>query len=318
MDDLQTKPDHIRSIFRSVLEQWPDASVTVDGSNRVDITPVSQGGPPANSALIVVGRNKLDRRLFERCAAQAIRRLLEDGWSIKLVDFEFVSGCIPIEPGAISQPGETVAEALARMERLRYVLFLTHSRMAINLSEAGNDLVVSGADEHSSLQSSSVPIDQLRLSKTAARDGWVDLFGCHCRPNAKWAQELANALNWPVRTVYPGFSIYFPEEVDDPRSAIPFLRRLSRGQYCVHGWAVWLPGSDRPVRVSEPAETTRRYADGQNFLERFLIATISVRLERVRDFRKRRRLAVQARQPRPDSDLEYAPRGDQRSQPQVL
>jgi hypothetical protein len=293
MADLQTERDHIRSIFRSACEYWPDVSVTVDGSNVIDIRRASSGLRwSESSALIVVGKNTLNPHLFERCAAYSIRRFLADGWSIKLLDVDFASDCGSGESKEKLRPGELVARALAHTERLRYVLLLTHSRSAINLSDSGDDLVARRSHEPSSPQPLSVPIEHLRLSESAAQDGWIDVFGCYCRPRAEWARELAKALNWPVRTVYPGFSIYFPEEEDHPKAAIPFMRRLSRGRYCAHGWAVWLPGSDRPVRVCEPGETTRRYDARQSLWERFLIATISVGLEPVRDFRKLRRLAL--------------------------
>ena len=184
---------------------------------------------------------------------------------------------------------------MAEIERLRYVLFLTHSRHAINLSDSGNDLVV---DQTATGETSTpgTPIAQLHLSKSAAPDGWIDVFGCFCRPKAQWPIQLAKALNWPVRTVYPGYGIYFPSEDPYPKSAIPFTRVFSRSHYCRHGWAVWLPGSDRPLRVSEPGETARLYGNRFDYMERLLTSVLSVGLEPLRDFRKKRLLLAQARQ----------------------
>jgi len=243
---------------------------------------------------VVVGKNRLDPRLFERCAAYLIGRFLEDGWAINLLDFDFTAEPPAAEPPIRLPPGELLATVLARTERLRYIVLLTHSRLAINLSDSGDDLVV-GQPVNGSAPDSGVPIRQLHLSRSAAEDGWIDVFGCLCRPEARWPRELAKALGWPVRTVYPGYGIYFPEGESYPRSAIPFTRAFSRSRYSKRGWAVWLPRADRPIRVSEPGETARRYDARFEMLERLLVSVVSVGLQPVRDFLKRRRLAAHAR-----------------------
>jgi hypothetical protein len=282
--------DLVRPFFRVAIQQWPDAVVTSEEANVVEIKRRLPPGTEGSAALVVVGKNRLDTTLFERCAAHRIMCLLEDGWSIKLLDLDHRAGAVDTWPH--KPPGVTVARLLLGTQRLRYVLFLTHSRNAINLSDSGNDLIV---DDNLSGEATEpgMPIQRLRLSKTAADDGWVDVFGCFCRPKARWSVELANALRWPVRTVYPGYSIYFPADGPNPKSAIPFTRAISGSRYSKRGWAVWLPGSDRPVRVSEPGETARRFDDGFDYLERLFVNAISVGLEPVRDFRKRRLLARQ-------------------------
>ncbi len=287
--------ENIRPIFLRIIEKWTDVSMSVEHSNVVIIRRASPTTRSENIALLVVGKNRLDPHLFERCAAYHIRRLLEDGWSIKLLDLDFTADFSTAEPQRNQAPGAVVAKVLAETERLRYVLFLTHSRLAINLSDSGSDLVVDQS-VNSPTSGRGIPIAQLRLCEAAAKDGWIDVFGCLCRPKAQWPRELAKALNWPVRTVYPGYSIYFPAEDHYPRSAIPFTRVFSRSRYSERGWAVWFPGSDRPVRVSEPGETAQRYDDRYNYLERLLVTVISVGLEPVRDFRKKRLLAARARQ----------------------
>lgn len=282
----------IRPAFYQAIQKWGNVMVTATHPSIVTIRSKS-AIMTEHRALLVVGKNRLDPRLFERCAAHNIQCFLEAGWSIELVDFDFKARSTNGEVTQNLPPGVIVARALAETQRLRYVVFLTHSRYAINLSEFGNDLVVEEAKNGS--QYPSVPIRQLQLSESAAKEGWVDVFGCLCRPNSRWPQELAKALNWPVRTVYPGYSIYFPEETPYPRSAIPFTRGFSGSRYSKRGWAVWLPGSDHLVRVSEPGEIVRRYNDRFSQLERFFTSIISVGLEPVRDFRKRRRFAAQAR-----------------------
>jgi hypothetical protein len=286
--------EHLRPAFCRAIEKWADASVTVTQPNVVTIRRESATTQAEHRALLVVGKNRLDPRLFERCAAHNMHRFLEAGWSIELVDLDFMSKSSVAGATQNPPPGAVVAQALAETQRLRYVVFLTHSRHAINLSESGHDLVVERPINGSPAYPS-VPIRQLRLSESAAEDGWVDVFGCLCRYNAPWPQELAKALNWPVRTVYPGYGIYFPDESHDPRSAIPFTRGFSRSRYAKRGWAVWLPGSDRPVRVSEPGETAQRYDNRFDLLERLLTRVVSVGLEPVRDFRKRRLFAAHAR-----------------------
>jgi hypothetical protein len=285
--------EYIRPAFRGEIEKWADVSVTTTCPNVVTIRRKHLAAQVEHSALLVVGKNRLDPTLFERCAIHNINRFLEAGWSIALIDFDFTPKFLDVEPTETPPPGAIVAQALAETERLRYVVMLTHSRYAINLSEFGGDLFseqpISGSPPHTG-----VSIAKLRLSETAAEEGWVDVFGCLCRHDALWPRELAKVLNWPVRTVYPGYSIYFPEKDHEPRSAIPFTRRFLRARYIERGWAVWLPGSDCPVRVSEPGETARRYDNRYELIERFLTRVISVGLEPVRDFRKRRMYAAHA------------------------
>lgn len=280
---------YIRPVFRDVIEQWGDVSVSVEDSNVVNIRRTLTAMLSEHIALLIVGENRLDPHLFERCAAYRIGRLLEDGWSIRLLDLDFTPNASTAELQQNSAPGMVIAKVLAETERLRYVLFLTHSRHAINLSASGNDLVVDQR-VNGSTSLHGMSIAQLCLSKAASKDGWIDVFGCFCQPNAQWAKALAKALNWPVRTVYPGYGIYFPDGDPYPKSAIPLTRHFSPSRYCQYGWAVWLPGSDRPVRVSEPGETARRHDTRYGFWERLLIAVLSVGLEPVRDFRKLRLL----------------------------
>jgi hypothetical protein len=52
-----------------------------------------------------------------------------------------------------------------------------------------------------------------------------------------------------------------------------------------------MPGALRPVRVSEPGDTARRYDGRFDWLERLFVNAISVGLESARDFRKKRLLA---------------------------
>ena len=269
----------IRPAFRCVIDQFADVSVTVQDSNVVILRRAGPPTPPEKVALVVVGKNRLDPRLFERCAAYYIGRFLEHGWSITLLDFDFAPHFPVPEPPKDSAPGPVVARVLAETERLRYILFLTHSRHAINLSDSGSDLTVD-PPRSGSMGYPNVPISQLRLSEAAAQDGWMDVFGCFCRPRARWAKELAAALHWPVRTVYPGYGIYFPANDHYPKSAIPFTRILSRSRYSQDGWAVWFPGSNLPVRVSEPADSARRYKKRFDYLERILVSVLSVSLER--------------------------------------
>lgn len=286
MVDLGIENSHIRPVFRRAIEKWPDVSLSVEPMNVVSLSRVPQS---ERVALLVVGRNRLDSHLFERCASHYIVRLVEDGWSIKLLDIDFAMDSSKVMSQEKSGPGAIVAKLIAETKRLRYIQFLTHSRIAINLSDSGNDLVV---DQPGDGSMPGTPIAQLYRSETAAEDGWVDVFGCFCRPNAQWPKVLAKALNWPVRTVYPGYSIYFPADTPYPKSAIPFTHVFSSTRYSRGGWAVWFPGSDRPVRVSEPGDVARRYDNSLfDYIERLLVAVLSVGLERVRDFRKLRHLA---------------------------
>lgn len=298
-----TKHACVRPAFRRALEQWADVAVIAEEPGVVTLRPAAETPRLESTVLVIVGKNRLDPHLFERCAVHHIGRFLEDGWSIKLLDFEFDAESSTADARSRPAPGTLVAKVLAETDRLRYVLLLTHSRWAINLSDSGNDLVVgqhvSARDRAngSTPSSSEVPIPRLRLAESAAKDGWIDVFGCFCRPEARWPRELAKALGWPVRTVYPGYGIYFPAGDDYPKSAIPFTRAFSRSRYSKRGWAVWFPSADRPVRVSEPSETAQRYDSRYDVLERFLVTVVSVGLEPVRDFLKKRRLAVHARRP---------------------
>jgi hypothetical protein len=290
--DSQSGHGRIRPAICRVIDRWADVSVTIQHStNLVMIRREAPATPQENVALVVVGKNRLDPHLFERCAAHYVGRFLEHGWSITLLDLGFTADSPVPKPPKDSAPGPVVARVLAETERLRYVLFLTHSRHAINLSDSGNDLIVD-QPATGSTRYPCVPIAQLRLSEAAAPDGWIDVFGCLCNPKARWPKELAKALNWPVRTVYPGYGIYFPVNDHYPKSAIPFTRVFSRSRYSQNGWAVWFPGSNRPVRVSEPGESARRYDKRFDYVERVLVSVLSVGLERIRDFRKLRALAA--------------------------
>jgi hypothetical protein len=287
MADIPPDRELLRPSFRAVVEKLPDASVTIEDKVLV-LRRTERATRVENIALVVIGHNILDPHLFERCAVFHISRFLNDGWSVKLLDFGFVPDGTADIGEAPSAAGEAVAKVIAGTDRLRYIVFFTHSRRSINLSNAGDDLVV---EQPAGGGPPRFRIAQLRLSEGAPKDGWVDVFGCMCRPNVQWPAELAKALNWPVRTVYPGHGIYFPDGRDYPRSAIPLTRFFSQSPYRSHGWAVWFPGANRPLRVTEPGETAER-RDSYGYLERLLVAIFSVALEPLRDFRKRRRIAA--------------------------
>jgi hypothetical protein len=292
MTEVRVEHELLRPGFRRVIEKWPDAYVTAEDGNVLVIRNGQSAAHTENVALVVVGKNRLDPHLFERCAAYQMGVFLENGWSIKLLDFGFVPGSS--ETGQRPRtPGAAVAKVLAETDRLRYIVILTHSRRAINLSDSGNDLVV---DQPTDGGPPGFRIAELRLSASAPDDGWVDVFGCMCRPDVKWAMALAKTLNWPVRTVYPGHGIYFPADRNYPRSAIPLTRGFSRERYRANGWAVWFPGAGRPVRVSEPGETAERRRNRYEYLERLVVAVFSVGLEPLRDLRKRLRLSARAKQ----------------------
>lgn len=284
MADVRPIHELLRPRFQRVVEKWPGTSVTAEDENVLVIGRAESATGAENMALIVIGENSLDPTIFERCAAHQLDRFLEDGWSVKLLDIGFTAErTLP--------PGAAVAKVLAETGRLRYIVFLSHSRRSINLTVAGDDLVVDQAVDGGT---AGLRIEQLRLSETAHADGWVDFFGCMCQPGARWPAELAKALNWPVRTVYPGHGVYFPEDRDYPRSAIPLTRPFFLSRYRRNGWAVWFPGAGRPVRVSEPGETATRHRNRFEFLERLLVAVFSVGLEPLRDLRKRLRVAARA------------------------
>lgn len=299
--EFRTKPELVRPAFRRVIERWADVSATAERDGVVLLRRAARA-TPGDTALVIVGKNRLDPRLFERCAAHHIGRLLEDGWSVVLLDFDFTvepPGAAP--PPARPAPGVLVQRLLAETERLRYVLLLTHSRFAVNLTDSGNDLVVDPPASDAA-PSSEVHIARLRLSESAAKDGSIDAFGCLCRPKARWPRELAKALGWPVRTVYPGYSIYFPAGQSHPKAAIPNTGAARRSRFSERGWALWLPGADRPVRVSGPGQAERRYdAAPYDLVERLLVTIISEGLEPLRDFLKLRRLAAQAKRQRETS-----------------
>lgn len=277
---------HLRPAFRRAFERWTDLAVTVEDEGVVTLRR-SPTAPSGDVALVIVGMNALDPSLFERAAAHHMNRFIEDDCSVRLLDFDLAAASGEPARKHTTPPGPLVAKLLAETKRLRWITFFTHSRQAINLCDSGEALVV-----HDCSDASAVRIADLHLSSFASSDGWVDVFGCHCRPGARWAREMAKAFGWPVRTVYPGYGIYFPSDQDYPRSAIPFTRAFSR--YSERGWAVWLPHEERPVRVSQPGETTRRYGNRFDALERLLVNAISVGLEPVRDFRKLRRLKARA------------------------
>ncbi len=265
-------------------------SVSTDHPHIVTLT--RQPAIPAteaHAALLVIGENRLDQTMFERCAVHSLVELIERGWSVSVIDFGF-------EPKPSKTEGFThsqiIAEAMVRTERLRYVTIYSHSRYAINLSETGDDLVAGQVKQDAG---TSMPIGDLKLSESASEDGWVDMFGCLCRSDARWPSELASTLGWPVRTVYPGYSIYFPADAARPKSSIPFTKFLSRARYIKRGWAVWLPDVSQPVRVCEPGETARCYSTRFDALESWVTGVISVGLEPVRDIRKRRLFAAHAR-----------------------
>lgn len=126
--------------------------------------------------------------------------------------------------------------------------------MDINLTSEGNDIVSKqrGARVRSERSDRQIIISQLRLHPSAATQGMIDVFGCLCRPTARWPIEIADTLKWPVRTVYPGFGIYFPRSSSQPKSAIPCTRLFRPRQWYDDGWALWIPGLDRPIRIFEP------------------------------------------------------------------
>jgi hypothetical protein len=287
---------HLRPAFRRAFERWVDLAVTLDEDGVLTLSRASTASPQ-HVALVVVGMNVLDPRLFERTAAHHINRFIEDGWSVRLLDLDLAAASGEPVRRRTMPPGPLVAKLLVETERLRWITFFTHSRHAINLCDSGEALVV-----HASSDMSAVRIADLRLSGLASNDGWVDVFGCYCRPEARWASEMAKAFGWPVRTVYPGYGIYFPSDQDYPRSAIPFTRAFSRARYSERGWAVWLPNGERPVRVSQPGEIARRYETRFDTLERIVVNAISVGLEPVRDFRKLRRLKAHVHHPPADPE----------------
>lgn len=278
--------ERLRPVFRRVVGSWEDAAVEVDAADVLTIRRRSLPAGTEEVAFVVVGLNRLNPQLFEASAAHHIETLLDEGRTIKLLDLEMRSS-------SEGSPGEIVARVLGATPRLAYIVIFAHSRRAINLSDSGDDLVVEPAAGRSP---ESVVIRELKLSPAAAATGRVDLYGCHCRPKARWASELASALHWPVRTVYPGYSIYFPSGAAYPRSAIPHTRRLRPSGYARGGWALWMPGASIPVRVSEPGEASHPVEIRHPHLERLLIATVSVGLEPVRDLRKKRHLVARERE----------------------
>jgi len=293
MVGIPTEAPGLRPAFLRALASWTDVSVVTKHPHLVTIRRQNSGAAASSdAALLVIGENRLDQTMFERCATHTLIDFLERGWSVSVIDYG-------IEPKLSKSAGRThsqvIAEALADTERLRYVTIYTHSRYAINLSETGDDLVAGAPKEGAE---TSLAISDLRLCASAAADGWVDLFGCLCRNDALWPNELADTLGWPVRTVYPGYSIYFPPDADQPKSSIPFTKFLAKARYIKRAWAVWLPNRARPIRVSEPSRLARRYSTRFDAMERWITEVISVGLEPVRDFRKRRLFAAQSRRQR--------------------
>jgi hypothetical protein len=281
----------MRPIFLAVVSQYPRLEIHSTAGDALCLSRADYPGAERKSALVVIGQNRANPALFEVAAAHALCRLLDEGFSVTLLDFEDMEG----GPHNVSRTpfGVRVAEALGRTDHLKYLLFLTHSRLALNLSDAGNDLVSRGVRDVGPLPDNtrSALIEDLWLPPTAAQDGTIDVFGCLCRAEATWPADLAQRLGWTVRTVYPGYGIYFPSGSEFPKSAIPCFRFLAPTGYEPRGWAVWRPDAKEPLRVMEPGAPAALQPTFTPLLEDLLIK-VSRRLEPLRDLRsqfKRRR-----------------------------
>lgn len=281
----------LRPALRDALARWADVSVTTEHPHVLTVRRPGGTSHGAPACILVIGENRLDQGMFEHCAVHSLLDFLERGWVVSIIDFGIDPKPSPQTNGT---HGKVFAWALAHTPRLQYVTIYTHSRYAINLSETGDDLIAGASSKEP--EDRSLPIRDLTLSSSASPDGWIDVFGCLCRDDAQWPTELASVTGWPVRTVFPGYSVYFPAEFTQPRSSIPFTKFLRDARYIRRGWAVWLPGLAQPVRVSEPSSAARRYGARFDTVERWITKFISVGLEPVRDFRKRRLFAAHDRQ----------------------
>ena len=55
-----------------------------------------------------------------------------------------------------------------------------------------------------------------------------------------------------VRTVAPGYSIYFPKNGKYPRAQLPSNRIFHFKKYDPQGWALWMPGWNCFIPTSQP------------------------------------------------------------------
>lgn len=77
-----------RELFDEVLTKRYGYTSIARNDGIVEFSQPSPHNKIPKSALVIIGENKADYHLFERCALNRMYLLLIDGWAVYLVDFE--------------------------------------------------------------------------------------------------------------------------------------------------------------------------------------------------------------------------------------
>jgi hypothetical protein len=237
--------------------------------------------------------------IFIRGSQGAIEAFCSLGYAIYILDvniktdyLEFCNGGLPKR-----QLGKIVKESMLEIPQLVRIQIYAHARHDINLTGPGAELSATPISERQPhvYDPHRVFIGGLRIGKPGVAVGMIDLFTCMTCPSVACPQLMADATGWPVRTVAPGYSIYFPSDSRYPRSKLPSTGLLWLSNYDPAGWSLWIPGWSGWLSVSEPNEMehhgTVAWLTTQSLKRRFAES-----LERVREWRRtrKRRRAIRA------------------------
>lgn len=230
-----------------------------DWTQHVKLLESRRKGNAPRSSLLIRGGNLLDPALFIQGSQGMIQHLLVQGYDVYLLDVDIRRDYLEFQPaGRLPDRnlGWIVQAALAEIPNLVRLQIYAHARFDINLTDPGAELSAVPIVERapSEYNAHRVYIRDLRVGRPGPGMGFVDIFTCMTYPEVRWPQLLADTLGWPVRSVAPGYSIYFPQRRRFPCSQIPSLRALSLFRSDPRGWALWFPGWTSILPAYEPSE----------------------------------------------------------------
>lgn len=242
-----------------------------------------------HAVLVIRAGNLGDPTLFKRGSSSSIQSFRDSGYFVYLLDvdeandyLEFLNGSLPRR-----KLGHLVKHAFLEIPNLVRIQFYAHARYDINLTDPGAELTavpLSHREPHI-YDPHRVYIGDLRIGRPGVAVGLIDLFTCMTVPGVQWPQLLADSTGWLVRTVMPGYSIYFPQR-SFPRSRIPSVGFFTG--YDRRGWLLWLPGVKGVLQVGEP--NVSEIVGPEALLKKARVRRwLAAKLESMREFRRQRR-----------------------------
>jgi hypothetical protein len=242
------------------------------------------------SVLIVRAGNVADPELFHRASRRALEQFSKCGYTVYALDVDIKRDYLEFQNGSLPERklGDSFREALRELPGLGWIQIYSHARYDVNLTDPGAELSAVPIEKRDPepYNQHRVYIGDLHVGHPGLPVDWIDLFTCMTRPFVQWPQLMADSLGWVVRSVAPGYSIYFPRH-RYPRAQFPSARLISTRKYDPEGWVMWLPGWSRPLPARSPSDSDFCTVE-ESVRNHAFWHQLAARLEPVREWRKAR------------------------------